>query len=188
MQQLNGIEGHVLFIFGHAQQSWGGSGLPCLGCSVGGLIGKWFGRTSRSLGSAYLYHGFVYLWFLKQKEVIGTVVVSVNPKASCLANARIVGVHRDREAGVHSRMRWWYICSWNNRKNECKTHQVPATVGASAFWNNAKPSYLSHAPVLKKDSAHIHFRVIFLHVFERVKQSCAMKWQKKTPLEVIAEL
>ena len=144
-------------------------------------------RTTRSLSSSYLYHGFVYLWFLKQKEVIGTVV-SVNPKASCFANTRVVCVHRDREAGFHGRMRWWYICSWNNTKHECKTRQVPEMVGASALWTNAKPSYLSNALVLQKDSACIHYKVIFLYMFEMVKQSCGMKWHKKMLLELVAEL
>lgn len=47
---------------------------------------------------SYLHHGFVYLPFFKEKEVVGTVIVLVNPKASCLANTRIVRVHRHREA------------------------------------------------------------------------------------------
>lgn len=144
-------------------------------------------RTRRILGSSYLDQGSVYLWFLKQKEVVGTVVVSVNPKASCLADPRIVGVHWDRGARCHSRMRWRYIHSWNNTKCECKTHQVPERVGVSALWNNAKPSNLSHALVLQKGSAHIHYKVVFLYVFEMVKQFCGMKWQKKTLLEVVAE-
>lgn len=48
-----------------------------------------------------LHHSFVYLPFFKQKQVVGTVVELVNPKASCLANARIVGIHWDREARIH---------------------------------------------------------------------------------------
>lgn len=48
--------------------------------------------------SDYLYHGFLYLRFLKEEEVIGAVVVSVDPKASGPADLGVVGVHWDREA------------------------------------------------------------------------------------------
>lgn len=69
----------------------------CLGYAMGGSVRRGFGEPSGACCS-YLYHGFLYLRFLKEEEVIGAVVVSVDPKASGPADLGVVGVHWDREA------------------------------------------------------------------------------------------
>lgn len=158
--QLNGIEGHVVCIFGHTQQPWGGSSAPVLGAlQQGQLWMVW--RATRSV--SYLHHGFVYLPFFKQKEVVGTVVVLVNPKASCLANTRIVCVHRHREARFRGRMRWWHVGTWNNTKHDHETYGVAKTMGGWGLFSQEHifPHSLYYSLFLSVQLLSLHLHLSF---------------------------